>query len=337
MLKYTYNIKKEGLTMFQSSIQIGTTIRYLRKQNNLTQEQLAKDICSTKYIYTLEKNLCSPTTNILTRLSEKLKVDIYSCYQNMCQAGSIDTYEKLELLSETMGRLDTLTAYHYAQEWKDLPSFHLDHPMQCLQYVFSSYALYQKDYQTAIQYALQGLQINHSELTESNITTQKDLPFSNIELLLINCIAVSYSKQKDFTYAYSILRYLINYLRPYTKLSNAAIHQSYHFHITFFCMIITNLLYIQHTLGYTEDSLTLLDEAINICKRLCYSNSLYVLLEEKAIYHYKQKNLPTAKQLFEQASVLQLYSPKSEQPPQEYLQNLQKKYPDCFTNTTSSF
>lgn len=322
--------------MSQSSIKIGTTIRYLRKQNNLTQKQLADGICSTKYIYILEKNHCSPTANILTQLSRKLKIDIYSCYQNMCQAGSIDTYEKLELLSETIGRSDTFTAYLYAQKWKDLPEFRSGYPLQYLQYTFSSYALRQGEYKTAIQYALKGLQVKLPNITESNITDQKNLPFSNIELILINCIAVGHSKQNDLTYAYSILRYLIHYLRPYTKLSNAAIHQSYHFHITFFCMIITNLLYIQHTLGYSEDSFTLLDEAIHICKRLCYSNFLYVLLEEKAIYYYKQKNLSSAKQLFEQASILQLYSPKSEKPPEEYLQNIQEKYPACFTNTTTS-
>lgn len=316
--------------MLQSPIQIGTVIHYLRKQNHLTQEQLAKDICSAKYIYKLEKNQCSPTANILMLLSDKLKIDIYSCYQNMCRAGSIDTYEKLELLSETIGRSDTLTAYHYAQEWKDLPEFRSGYPLQYLQYAFSSYALRQGAYQTAIQYALSGLQVNYPALTESNLTIQIDLPFSNIELLLINCIAASYAKQNNLTGAYPIFRYLIDYLHPYILLSTAAIHQYYHFHIALFCMVTANLLYIQQMLGYTKDSLTLLEEAIHTCKRLSYSNSLHVLLEEKAIYHYKHQNQTLAKQFFEQAAIIQLYSSKSETSQEEYLQNIQEKYPDCF-------
>ncbi len=316
--------------MFQSSIQIGTTIRYLRKQNHLTQTQLAKDICSAKYIYNLEKNLCSPTTNILLQLSERLKVDIYSCHQDMCQAGSIDTYKKLELLSEIIGRSDIATAYHYAQEWKDLPDFRSGYPLQYLQYAFSCYASRQKNYKTAIQYALQGLQVKYPSITESNIMTQKNPSFSNIELALINCIAANYSKQDHLLDANSLFLYLIDYLHPYTKLLNAAIHQHYHFHIALFCMVIANLLYIQHTIGYTKNSLSLLDEAINICKRLSYSNSLYILLEEKAVYYYKQKNLSLAKQLFEQAAILQLYSPKSKQSSEEYLQTFQEKYPACF-------
>lgn len=321
--------------MSQSSIQIGTAIHYLRKQNNLTQAQLAKDICSTKYIYNLEKNLCSPTTNILIQLSEKLKVDIYSCYQDICQAGSIDTYEKIQLLSETIGRSDISTAYHYAQKWKDFPDFRSGYPFQHLQYTFSCHATHQENYKLAIQYALQGLQVKYPNINESNITAQKDLPFSNIELALINCVAANYYKQNNLLNANSIFLYLIDYLHPYTKLLNAAIHQHYHFHIALFCMVTTNLLYLQHTLGYTKNSLSLLDEAINICKRLSYSTSLYVLVEEKAVYYYKQNDLSLAKQLFEQASILQLYSSKSKKSPEEYLQTFQEKYPACFHHKIS--
>lgn len=316
--------------MLQPSIQIGTAIRYLRKQNHLTQEQLAKGICSAKYIYLLEKNLCSPTIDILIQLSGKLKTDIYSCYQDICKAGSIITYEKLELLNDCLNSSDYISSYHYAQQWKNLPEFQFGHPMQCLQYAFSSYMLYQGEYKTAMQYALHGLQVNHPTINESNIIIQKGVPFSNIELILINCVATSYSKQNNLPHAHSIFLYLIDYLRPYLILSTAAIHQSYHFHIAFFCMITANLLYIQQILGYTEGSLTLLDEAINTCKRLSYSNFLHILLEEKAIYYYKHHNPNMAKQFFNQAAIIQLYSSKSEISQEKYLQNIQKKYPDCF-------
>lgn len=55
---------------------IGSNIKALRKKNNLTQAQLAEDICAQTMISKIENNEITPNKRLLEELSKKLNVDL---------------------------------------------------------------------------------------------------------------------------------------------------------------------------------------------------------------------------------------------------------------------
>lgn len=60
---------------------IGSIIQEFRLLKNLTRNDLAKDICTEKYIYLIEKGERTPSTNLLRKMSDRLKVDLFEYYK----------------------------------------------------------------------------------------------------------------------------------------------------------------------------------------------------------------------------------------------------------------
>jgi transcriptional regulator with XRE-family HTH domain len=59
---------------------IGSVIKEFRTNNNLSQEKLADGICTTKYLYMIEKGRRTPSNAILAKLGEKLNVNFFDYY-----------------------------------------------------------------------------------------------------------------------------------------------------------------------------------------------------------------------------------------------------------------
>lgn len=60
---------------------IGEVIRQQRNLKEMTQRELAEEVCSTKYIYLIENNKRNPSAYILNQLSKKLNIDLFEYYQ----------------------------------------------------------------------------------------------------------------------------------------------------------------------------------------------------------------------------------------------------------------
>lgn len=61
-------------------LMIGDIIKEQRKLLNMTQKELAEGICSTKYIYLIEKNERNPSAFVLNDLSERLGIELFEYY-----------------------------------------------------------------------------------------------------------------------------------------------------------------------------------------------------------------------------------------------------------------
>lgn len=59
---------------------VGDVIKEQRELRNMTQKELAEGICSTKYIYLIEKNERNPSAFVLKDLSERLGIDLFEYY-----------------------------------------------------------------------------------------------------------------------------------------------------------------------------------------------------------------------------------------------------------------
>lgn len=81
---------------------IGDIIKEQRTQLNMTQKELAKGICSEKYIYLIEKNERNPSAFILKDLNEKLSIDLFAYY-------SYSNYENSDLILKHRQNFDYYT------------------------------------------------------------------------------------------------------------------------------------------------------------------------------------------------------------------------------------
>ncbi|MFE4707263.1 helix-turn-helix domain-containing protein [Peribacillus simplex] len=57
-------------------IEVGSVINELRIKQNLTREELAKDICEPNTLSDYERSITSPTIDELALFADKLKVDL---------------------------------------------------------------------------------------------------------------------------------------------------------------------------------------------------------------------------------------------------------------------
>ncbi len=77
---------------------IGTIIKNLRKEKQLTQKELAQDFCTVRQLSRIESNVSSPSAFILTSFSNKLGVDLLSYLPYACESFG---YEIKNILDET--------------------------------------------------------------------------------------------------------------------------------------------------------------------------------------------------------------------------------------------
>lgn len=80
---------------------IGKKLRELRKYYNISQKELAKDICTQAYISQLEKDEVYPSAQILFELANRLGVDLNYFFE-------ITNTPKLDYIQEVYSQIDTL-------------------------------------------------------------------------------------------------------------------------------------------------------------------------------------------------------------------------------------
>lgn len=82
---------------------LGNKIKSLRKEKNITQEQLAKGVVTRGYISQIEKGLVVPSRKILKKLSEKLEVEEQDLFE-----------EQMDSVEYQLGLTRTLKSLEYA-------------------------------------------------------------------------------------------------------------------------------------------------------------------------------------------------------------------------------
>ena len=112
---------------------LGRLIRLLRENANLTREELADGICSSKYIYLIEKGDRIPATKLMDELGTKLGVDLFEyTYYLDCEEPLM--VKKIVELMETLRhehRFDELMQLnHQAHGMNDFMKASLKHEVE---------------------------------------------------------------------------------------------------------------------------------------------------------------------------------------------------------------
>lgn len=283
-------------------ITIGEIIKYHRNELGISQETLAKDICSRKYISQIEGGKCFPTLFIINQLSNRLEINLYDTYALMLRHYDIDTHNKIEILNNHFNISSIKEIPKLISTFSALAGFKATEPAQYLKYAEALYlSNVTYSYDKSIEVSLGGLLLRYR--TNEQIF-QSTNHFSNIELSLILHLFVNYCRVEKFDCAKPYLSLLYNYLTNILSKKKYELNKNYHFEQNLLCSTIYNAFIFLKEKNYNIILYKKIVDAIKLMNFLKNSFKLPELLLCKSYIEYEQNEKTLAKKSFLQAHYL---------------------------------
>lgn len=182
----------------------GTILKELRKNLNLSQEELCYGVCAVSTLSKIENNVQSPSRTVFNALLSKLGVSLDDYSFPVTQADQ----QKKEIEDEIFARIDTFD-YEYADL---LERYKSEKDIDELEKQFLSFAsaIYGKHHGTSSMETLQKLvetmQITHPAFSLQSLPDYK--VFTLLEIRLLNSIALELMRQNEKIKAISLFSLL---------------------------------------------------------------------------------------------------------------------------------
>jgi transcriptional regulator with XRE-family HTH domain len=109
---------------------IGNIVKHYRTKNRITQKELAGNYCSTKYVFLIEKNERTPSSELLRHFSDKLGVDLFNICQYLDCQDPVDVYETIILFEKYRRKSDFINLYKLTESKRNAHDF-LHSPWKC--------------------------------------------------------------------------------------------------------------------------------------------------------------------------------------------------------------
>lgn len=283
-----------------SFIKIGDIIKHYRIERGLSQDELAEGICSRKYISQLETHQNIPTLFIINALSIKLGVNLYDSYAIMLQHHDIETHKKIVTLNRALAEANYDKIHKLVEDYHFLPEFQHGEPMQFLKYGESVYlANVLLEHNTAISIAKSAL------LNDPFSPSNQPVFLSNIDLTLLNFIAVNTCRLGNFQEGKNYFDYLYNYLHNLFIQEHYITNRNNHFELRFFVNLIYNDFCFFHKTDTSSEEK--IDNALELLKSLHSHFNLPELLLCKIALLLEQDKIVEAQKMYPLAHELAIY------------------------------
>lgn len=209
-----------------SNINVGIIIKHLRKEKNLTQQELSEGICSGRYLNKIENGNSIPTLEIVNLLSARLNVNIYRYYFSALRHKSLATHEKIEQLNEYLapGQIHNLKSF--LEELESDSEFCDGEPFLVLSYAKAVYEnAVNSDYSAALSAVEKALE-NMPDI--DSLEGKGLLELTNVELNIFLLSAVLYKRCNQELKSFSYYMFLLKYLSAYFSQSTYTIFEDSH-------------------------------------------------------------------------------------------------------------
>lgn len=285
-----------------SFIKIGDIIKHYRLEKGLSQDELAVGICSRKYISQLEAHQNIPTLYIINALSLKLGINLYDAYAIMLKHHDIETHKKIATLNQAIaeGNFDKIIAL--IETYQLLPEFQQGEPLQYIKYGQSVYlSNTTSEFSKAIAIAKSAF--SDDPLSDSEAPQHTYL--SNVELALLNFIAVNTCRLGNLQEGKRYFDFLYNHLDYLFNTNHYVANRNNHFELRFFANLIYNDFYFFHK---TDDfDSQRIDVILELLKDLHSHFDLPELLLCKTVLLLEQNLISEAQKVYSLAHELGIY------------------------------
>ena len=277
------------------AVKIGEIIKFYRQKTGFSQEELADQICSRKYIGDIEADKCTPTLDIVNLLSKKLGTDLYATFSDIFRYGDIQTYFDSKELRATIFKHDVPILEKCIQKYENDPRFAKGEALQELCYANAVLKGQKYDYQGAAEWALRGLKERHPGFPDKDKTA-----FSNSDYSLLLSLGVSKGRLGQMEEAGVIFDMLMTDALSHLSLKYEA-ESNKAFYLNLLCSATSNKYY--YCDADSENMLDQIDQVINYQKTNNRSHMLCELLLCKAALLSNAGREKDAKEAYRQAKV----------------------------------
>ena len=268
---------------------IGEVISYIRKKQNISQAELADEICSREYIGQVEKGLKFPTTYIINQFCDKLDVNIYEEYALLLQHGGFEQHQMITTINDHIkpekGHLLLDLATEYENSGIPIEG-------ELLQFICYAKALYygniDRQIEKAIEYCLKGIRTHYPNFTINSSFDSYRL--SNIEINLLQCLFNQYYRMGDVTLCILGQKRLLAYLNQKLLTTDYIVHKKLHFELTGLALLSHNIFICGQNDIPFQELLNIIENSISLLKKYGYSGKLPELLFDRTYLHYKLQN-----------------------------------------------
>lgn len=225
----------------------------------------------------------------------------------MLQHHDIETHQKIVCLNEALAEANFDKIRSLVDSYKALPEFQHGEPMQFLKYgecVYYSNVL--QEHTKAISIAKSAL----PDISPSLLQPTQNTFFSNIELTLLNFIAVNTCRLGNLNEGKEYFDFLYNYLDNLFIQNHYIANRNNHFELRFFANLVYNDFCFFHK--SVDFNATKIDTALKLLKSLHSHFDLPELLLCKVSLLLDQNHVSEAKQLYLLAHELGAYIYSSE-------------------------
>lgn len=200
---------------------VGTIIKKLRLEKNMTQKELSVNICTLKQLYRIEKNISNPSAYILCRVSSRLGNSLieYLPYSD-CMYG-YDVKNEIDILLELFNHHEHRKIMKLIKKSKIFPKTTSIYAKQEIAWIEGAINHYIKtDINVNEIYYINILKKSHNF---KNILNIFDEPLNTLDFKILNSLIVIYLKKENFEFAKTLLDLSIkNFEKNYNKITDTS-------------------------------------------------------------------------------------------------------------------
>lgn len=304
----------------------GVFLRELRESRNLTREQLAKDICTPKQIYRIEKGDFEPSLYLLNQLSIKFNMDLNEYFKMYFSVNTITGFEGIQSINNAIAVKDFELLKRLIDKYEKHKDFNKGENFQHICYAKAICAAHEQSFTSSLNHCLKGIMMENPSFTLDTITIST---YSNVGLSIISCMGLDYIALHRDGIGVKILFDLLYVLETYILSSPYPMYQASQFSKKVYQNTLNNLSYNLLHAGNLEKAEQLIEKGIDFSIQENSLRFLPGLFFMKFKLLYKQENYNKAKEIYEQMRCLYTIT-KQSKVLEEMDSSIYTDYPEIF-------
>lgn len=239
----------------------GELFRYIRKQRMISQEEIARGICSTRTVFNIEKGIHIPSVEMMYHFAIKMGIDLVSLISYCNTANGVTYFKAFEKMKSCYEQDDYRTLEEETN--RAIEEFHelSPHQQQTLNwYKGLCLSFNENKYSEAREYLLSAFLLTRDLLPETAIGQY----CTEQELHIFNSYAMTFGYENCFVKADKLYSLLIVNIEKYGVLHNNSLYLK----------VCYNLAKCKNKLRNAEEALLICEKAIGIAREHFIMNSL---------------------------------------------------------------
>ncbi|MDF2474504.1 MAG: helix-turn-helix domain protein [Lachnospiraceae bacterium] len=302
----------------------GILLRELRESRSLTREQLARNICTPKQIYRIEKGDFEPSLYLLNQLSIKFNLDLNEYFKMHFTSRTIEGYDGIAQINHALQSNDLIKLRKLVKKYEKIEIFKQGENLEHILYGKAlCSAILDGDYSLSMNYCVEGLRVECPDFSLDSIPINT---YSNVGLTILNCICGNYLAMNQKEEGIKVLYSLLTILEKFILSSPYPMYQASQFSKKIYQVTVFNIAFYLLEDHDLKNALHYVDIGIDFSLK---EDSLYLLpglYEMKLKVFYAAGNYEEARSYYDMVACLYKIT-KQPVKLQELQDNVRKDYP----------